>query len=83
MKNHSFDVRYAHYTCSAGASHAPRHHPRTQGRELNFDVVGHPQADYQFAVTFPFHPRKDGQKGGDVTVIREYAQVGRAAAGAD
>jgi len=32
-------------------------------------------ADFQFAVTFPFHPYKDGRKGGEVTVIREYAQV--------
>jgi hypothetical protein len=48
-------------------------------------VVGHPQSDFQFAVTFPFHPSKDG-KGAEVTVIREYAQVrlkgGRGVSGA-
>ena len=33
-------------------------------------------ADFLFAVTFPFHPYTDGRRGGDVTVIREYAQVG-------
>ncbi|KAI8466591.1 MAG: hypothetical protein J3K34DRAFT_433131 [Monoraphidium minutum] len=49
-------------------------HDDAQAREVNFDVVGHPQADYQFAVTFPFHPYGGGRKGGDVTVIREYAQ---------
>ncbi|KAK9802841.1 hypothetical protein WJX73_005715 [Symbiochloris irregularis] len=37
-----------------------------------FDVVGHPQSDFQFAVTFPFHPHGRGRKGGQVTVLREY-----------
>lgn len=36
----------------------------------------HTSADFQFAVSFPFHPYKDGRKGGEVTVIKEYAQVG-------
>ncbi|WIA21290.1 hypothetical protein OEZ85_000523 [Tetradesmus obliquus] len=43
-------------------------------RVLDFDVVGHPRANFCFAVTFPFHPYKDGRKGGEVTLIREYAQ---------
>ncbi|GBF98548.1 hypothetical protein Rsub_11878 [Raphidocelis subcapitata] len=42
-------------------------------RDVNFDVVGHPQSAFRFAVTFPFHPYRD-RKGGEVTVIREYAQ---------
>ena len=25
------------------------------GRVANFDVVGHPQSDFHFAVIFPFH----------------------------
>lgn len=52
---------------------APGHEP-SQAHEVMFDVIGHPQSDFQFAVTFPFHPFKDGRKGGEVTVIREYAQ---------
>ncbi|KAF8056774.1 hypothetical protein HT031_006272 [Scenedesmus sp. PABB004] len=43
-------------------------------RVLDFDVVGHPRANFCFAVTFPFHPYKDGRSGGEVTLIREYAQ---------
>ncbi|KAF8056772.1 hypothetical protein HT031_006270 [Scenedesmus sp. PABB004] len=43
-------------------------------RVLDFDVVGHPRANFCFAVTFPFHPYKDGRRGGEVTLIREYAQ---------
>eukprot|EP00878_Enallax_costatus_P033038 GHUV01036414.1.p1 GENE.GHUV01036414.1~~GHUV01036414.1.p1 ORF type:complete len:257 (+),score=49.61 GHUV01036414.1:297-1067(+) len=43
-------------------------------RVLDFDVVGHPRANFCFAVTFPYHSYKDGRKGGEVTLIREYAQ---------
>lgn len=39
-----------------------------QARELDFDIVGHPRARFSFAVTFPFHPYKDGRKGGEVRV---------------
>lgn len=52
-----------------------------QGHELMFDVVGHPKSDFQFAVTFPFHPYPDGRRGGDVTLLREYAQARRGGAG--
>eukprot|EP00878_Enallax_costatus_P027733 GHUV01029882.1.p1 GENE.GHUV01029882.1~~GHUV01029882.1.p1 ORF type:complete len:164 (+),score=6.55 GHUV01029882.1:542-1033(+) len=45
-----------------------------QCRVLDFDVVGHPRANFCFAVTFPYHSYKDGRKGGEVTLIREYAQ---------
>lgn len=37
-----------------------------------YDVIGHPQCDFHFAVTFPWHP---GPGGGSVTLLREYAQV--------
>jgi hypothetical protein len=33
---------------------------------LEFDVVGHPRANFCFSVTFPFHPYTDGRKGGEV-----------------
>lgn len=37
-----------------------------QCHTLEFDVVGHPRANFCFSVTFPFHPYKDGRKGGEV-----------------
>lgn len=37
-----------------------------QSHTLEFDVVGHPRANFCFSVTFPFHPYKDGRKGGEV-----------------
>lgn len=40
-----------------------------QCRVLDFDVVGHPRANFCFAVTFPFHPYKDGRKGGEVSTM--------------
>lgn len=42
-------------------------------RLVPYDVIGHPQANFSFAVAFPFHPYKDGRKGGEVTLVREYA----------
>lgn len=39
------------------------------GRLANFDIVGHPKCDYQFAVVFPFHAD------GTVTLLREFAQA--------
>ncbi len=42
-----------------------------QGPVLEYDIIGHPQADFHFAVVFPFH----SADGGSVTLIREYAQV--------
>lgn len=44
------------------------------GHVIDFDIAGHPQANFSFAVTFPFHPNADGTKGGSVTLVREYAQ---------
>jgi hypothetical protein len=40
-----------------------------QAKVLDFDIVGHPKADYSFAVALPYHT-----KSGTVTVLREYAQ---------
>lgn len=45
-----------------------------QHAEHTYDIVGHPLSEYQFAVVFAYHPATGGQKGGEVTVIREYAQ---------
>jgi hypothetical protein len=36
-----------------------------------YDIAGHPQSDFHFAVVFPYHPAD-----ATVTLIREYAQVG-------
>lgn len=47
-------------------THWTRAFPALQCRVLDFDVVGHPRANFCFAVTFPFHPYKDGRKGGEV-----------------
>lgn len=48
------------------------------GREVHdFDVVGHPGANFHFVVAFPFHPPDDPSvhwSAGHVTLIREYAQ---------
>lgn len=41
-----------------------------EGPVLQYDVIGHPQADFHFAVVFPYH-----SSDGTVTLIREYAQV--------
>jgi hypothetical protein len=50
---------------------------QTPPLSLHFDLVGHPQANFQYAVTFPFHPHplhpSDWRKG-QVTLLREYAQ---------
>jgi len=48
--------------------------PPVQGPVHDYDVVGHPQADFHFSVVFPFHP--GGPFRGSVTLLREYAQVG-------
>ena len=44
-----------------------------QGPTYEYDVAGHPQADFHFSVTFPFHA--GGPGGGSVTLLHEYAQV--------
>lgn len=55
---------------------APR--PPGADREVHeFDVIGHPGADFHFVVAFPFHPPEDPAQHwseGHVTLIREYAQ---------
>lgn len=49
------------------ASHSLSTHPLIlQTHTLEFDVVGHPRANFSFSVTFPFHPYTDGRKGGEV-----------------
>lgn len=40
-------------------------------RTVEYDIVGAPNADFSFAVTFPFHPSPSGDQ---VTIIREYSQ---------
>lgn len=63
--------------CSYLSSHLPAHPltaapqpptrpPNMQTHTLEFDVVGHPCANFSFSVTFPFHPYTDGRKGGEV-----------------
>jgi len=37
-----------------------------QEEEHEYDVIGHPQLNFQFVVVFPFHPYTDGRKGGEV-----------------
>ena len=34
-----------------------------QGVEHDFDIVGHPQSQFKFAVTFPFHPPTEQSPG--------------------
>eukprot|EP00892_Ulva_mutabilis_P003937 jgi/Ulvmu1/1915/UM012_0075.1 len=40
-------------------------------RVVEYDIVGAPQADFSFAVTFPYHP---APAGAEVTILREYSQ---------
>lgn len=61
--------------CAAAASKHIESLPHaTQGPVLEYDIIGHPQSDFHFAVSFPFH----SADGGSVTLIREYAQAGGA-----
>eukprot|EP00242_Pyramimonas_sp_CCMP2087_P006718 CAMPEP_0198215104 /NCGR_PEP_ID=MMETSP1445-20131203/47116_1 /TAXON_ID=36898 /ORGANISM="Pyramimonas sp., Strain CCMP2087" /LENGTH=218 /DNA_ID=CAMNT_0043890657 /DNA_START=225 /DNA_END=881 /DNA_ORIENTATION=- len=48
--------------------------PRPNGEEsaVEYDIVGHPQAEFKYAVVFPFHPKQGG--GGEVTILKEYNQ---------
>lgn len=40
-----------------------------------YDIIGHPKANFHFCVTFPFHEAASGRwEDGHVTIIREYAQ---------
>lgn len=43
----------------------------SQGPVHEFDVVGHPRAEFHYAVVFPYHHADRS-----VTLVREYAQVG-------
>jgi 8-oxo-dGTP pyrophosphatase MutT (NUDIX family) len=54
----------------------PPHASRSsEGDVLEFDVIGHPQSAFQYAVTFPFHSSPSGRwHDGEVTLIREYCQ---------
>lgn len=40
-------------------------------RTVEYDIVGAPQANFSFAVTFPFHPSSSGDQ---VTILREFSQ---------
>ena len=42
-------------------------------RVLPYDVVGHPQAHFSYAISMPFHPYTDGRRGGEVTLVRAAA----------
>jgi hypothetical protein len=50
--------------------------PEDGGLTVKYDLVGHPRANFRFAVIFPFHP-KDSKTNtpAQVTVIREYIQA--------
>jgi len=43
-----------------------------QAKAVDYDVVGHPQAEFKYVVVFPFHPKEGG--GGEVTILKEYNQ---------
>lgn len=48
-------------------------HPEPTVHE--FDIIGHPKANFHFAIAFPFHPAASGDwRDGQVTLLREYAQ---------
>jgi hypothetical protein len=44
-----------------------------QAKEFEYDIVGHPQCDFQFTTCFPFHPAT-AHASPQVTIIREYCQ---------
>jgi hypothetical protein len=45
------------------------------GQVHDFDVIGHPRANFHFCVTFPFHPAPSGKwQDGEVTLVREFCQ---------
>ncbi|KAF8056760.1 TGD2 [Scenedesmus sp. PABB004] len=68
------DVSAAVSVSSVAAARATAVPPRQTVPRARLDVMGHPRANFCFAVTFPFHPYKDGRRGGEVTLVREYAQ---------
>lgn len=46
------------------------------GLEVEYDVIGHPKSNFQYAVVFPYHPgsNKEDWQDGEVTLIKEYCQ---------
>ena len=45
------------------------------GKVHDFDIIGHPRANFHFCVTFPFHPAPSGKwQDGQVTLVREFCQ---------
>lgn len=46
-----------------------------QGAVHDYDIIGHPKANFHFTVTFPYHRPTSGRwQDGEVTLIKEYAQ---------
>jgi len=43
--------------------------------EHDYDIVGHPQADFHFCVTFPFHPAPGGRRGGEARPRAAHAEL--------
>jgi hypothetical protein len=53
------------------------HHIATavQGPIHEYDVIGHPRANFHFSVVFPFHSAPSGRwRDGEVTLIKEFCQ---------
>jgi len=47
----------------------------SQGPVHDYDIIGHPGAEFHYCVTFPFHSASTGRwQDGEVTLIKEYAQ---------
>lgn len=46
---------------------------KQKGQVFEYDIIGHPQSQFHFAVSFPFHPARDGGPA-EVTIIKEYCQ---------
>ena len=40
-----------------------------QAQEHEYDIIGHPQLNFSFAVVFPFHPYTDGRPGGEASSL--------------
>lgn len=51
--------------------------PSEDSLTVKYDIVGHPRANFRFAVIFPFHPADPASTRGPatVTVVREYIQA--------
>lgn len=62
-------------SCPHASPFLPLTPPPPKEHELHYDVVGHPQCAYCFAVAFPFHPPTDtrpAQAGGEGRGLREF-----------